>query len=223
VGSSADSIPDLDPGTQLQLKFLGHDLLQQNRGCTLQVLTDARGRKRRFLMDPVRPMDFDIYVFGAGHVGRALVQMLRLQSCRINWIETRDDQFPSEPDRRVQKLCTDTPEAEIAQAPENSFFVIMTHDHALDLRLTEAVLKRDDFAYLGLIGSRSKRLRFEHRLRDRGYKPYQLSRITCPIGIDDIRGKEPARVALAVTAQLVQIYEALDNQAENPVKLYSSA
>ena len=81
---------------------------------------------------------------------------------------------------------------------------MLTHSHDLDLRITEAVLRRGDFAYLGLIGSATKRARFVHRFEERGIAPASLARLTCPIGVPGITGKEPAVIAVAVLAQLLQ-------------------
>jgi xanthine dehydrogenase accessory factor len=87
----------------------------------------------------------------------------------------------------------------------------LTHSHALDLAITEAILKRGDFAYLGLIGSKTKRARFLHRFEARGIAPEVLARLTCPIGLPGIEGKEPEVIAVAVVAQLL----ALSSQAVN--------
>ena len=84
----------------------------------------------------------------------------------------------------------------------------MSHSHALDFALCEAIFRRRDFAYFGLIGSRSKRASFSHRLLDRGLPPDRLGEMTCPIGIPGIVSKEPAAIALAVAAQVYQIHNA---------------
>ena len=82
---------------------------------------------------------------------------------------------------------------------------MLTHSHDLDLRITEAVLRRGDFSFLGLIGSKTKRAQFERRLAERGIPREQLARLTCPIGIPSIRGKEPGVIAIAVAAQLLEL------------------
>jgi len=101
-------------------------------------------------------------------------------------------------------LCVDAPEAEVATAAPGTFFLVLTHSHDLDQRITEAVLKRGDFSFLGLIGSASKRARFLHRFEERGIAPEALKRLTCPIGLPGITGKEPAVIAVAVVALLLQ-------------------
>ena len=89
-------------------------------------------------------------------------------------------------------------------APPGAFYLVLTHSHDLDLAITEAVLRRGDFGYLGLIGSATKRARFLRRFEQRGIAPDALARLTCPIGVPGIAGKQPAVIALAVVAQLLQ-------------------
>ena len=83
----------------------------------------------------------------------------------------------------------------------------MTHDHALDQSLSEQILKRDDFAYFGLIGSTSKRRMFETRMHRRGISSHLFERMVCPIGIDGIDNKQPAAIAISVAAELMQVYD----------------
>ena len=90
------------------------------------------------------------------------------------------------------------------QAPAGAFYHVLTHDHDLDLRITEAILRRGDFGFLGLIGSKTKRQRFVHRFEQRGLAPELIARMTCPIGAAGIGGKEPELLAVAVVAQLLQ-------------------
>lgn len=154
---------------------------------------------------------FDLYLFGAGHVGTAVVQAMQDLPVRIHWIDTRDDVLPETPPAGVTAICTDIPEAEIDAAPAGSFFLVMTHDHALDQRLCEQVLRRNDFHYFGLIGSKSKRRNFETRLRRRGINPARFADITCPIGIDGIGSKQPAQIAISVVAEILQVYDQVQN------------
>ena len=88
-------------------------------------------------------------------------------------------------------------------APPGAFFLVLTHEHALDLRIVEAILRRGDFAFCGLIGSKTKRAKFVHRLEERGVAAERIARLTCPIGIDGIAGKEPEVIAAGVIAQLL--------------------
>ena len=151
--------------------------------------------------------DFHVVVFGNGHVGRALVQVLSTLPCTVAWIDQREHDFPAVVPANTTVVATDAPEDEVADAPPGSLFLVMTHSHALDFELTSRLLARGDFAYLGLIGSTSKRAQFERRLAARGISADALKRITCPIGIGAIRSKEPGAIAIAVAAQVLQLRE----------------
>ena len=104
-------------------------------------------------------------------------------------------------------LQIETDEAEVAAAPGGAYFLVMTHSHALDQTLAEAILARADFAYFGLIGSATKRRQFERRMAARGIPAERFASMTCPIGIPGIKGKEPVTIAIAVAAELLQVRE----------------
>lgn len=166
-----------------------------------------------------RSIGIELMLFGAGHVGSAIVNTLADLPVKIRWVDSRDDQLPDNTASNVNVVCTDTPEAEVDAANANAYFLVMTHDHALDQRLSEHILKRDDFAYFGLIGSKSKRRMFETRMLRRGIEHDKLLRMTCPIGIQGISGKHPAMIAVSVAAQIMQVYESrgrLKAQEFNP-------
>lgn len=170
-----------------------------------ELLTQA-GLDRKKEAEARQPPRQHIVLFGAGHVGRALVPILGALPCTVLWVDERDTQFPETWPANVSIEATDTPEAVIDQAPPRSCFLVMTHSHALDQRLCRQILMRDDFAYFGLIGSKTKRHQFERRLRERGVSDACLARMTCPIGVPGIVGKAPEIIAVAVAAQLLQVY-----------------
>ncbi|HSB99217.1 MAG TPA: xanthine dehydrogenase accessory protein XdhC [Burkholderiaceae bacterium] len=156
---------------------------------------------------------FHLQLYGAGHVGRAIVRLLEDIDCRVQWIDERDGEFPAAGSApHVERLCVEPVEAEVAQAPAGACFLVLTHSHDLDLRITEAILERGDFGFLGLIGSATKRARFVHRFEQRGIAADVLARLTCPIGVPGIVGKEPGVIAVAVVAQLL----ALPSAAPSP-------
>jgi len=163
----------------------------------------------------------ELYLFGAGHVGQAVVRALRDLPVNIHWIDTRDDILPQDTLPGVINICTDTPEAEVDAAAAASYFLVMTHDHSLDQRLSEQILARDDFAYFGLIGSSSKRRNFETRMQRRGINPQKFERMTCPIGIDGIRSKHPAQIAISVAAEILQVYDRAHNDKDSNNKMLS--
>lgn len=152
--------------------------------------------------------ELNIIVFGAGHVGQALVRILATLPCKISWVDNRSEQFPANIPAHVQLEDTDIPEAVIDQAPAGSCYVVMTHDHALDQRICEHILRRDDAAYFGLIGSITKRRKFEHRFKAKGISPGRYAKMVCPIGIPAIKGKQPAVIAVAVAAELMSMQSA---------------
>jgi xanthine dehydrogenase accessory factor len=158
--------------------------------------------------DPVAWADplprFELQLYGAGHVGRAIASLLSGIACRVAWIDERDDQFPAAPlAPHIERLCVEPVEAEVAQAAPGAFFLVLTHSHDLDLAIAEAILRRGDFGWFGLIGSKTKRARFEHRLRERGIAEATIARMTCPIGVPGVEGKEPEVIAVAVVAQML--------------------
>ena len=149
---------------------------------------------------------FELQLYGAGHVGRAIVHLLGTLPCRVHWIDEREAEFPATPSApHITRLCVDAVEAEVQQALPGAFYLVLTHSHDLDLRITEAVLRRGDFGFFGLIGSATKRARFLSRLTQRGIAAEAIARLTCPIGLPGIPGKQPELIALAVVAQLLQV------------------
>ena len=153
---------------------------------------------------------FHLQLYGAGHVGRAIAALLAGLPCKVQWIDEREAEFPAEASPpHIERLCIEPVEAEVAAAPPGAFYLVLTHSHDLDLAITQAILKRGDFGFFGLIGSQTKRARFEHRLAERGFAPEVIARLTCPIGVAGIDGKEPEVLAVAVLAQLLQIASTL--------------
>ena len=146
-------------------------------------------------------------LFGAGHVGRALVLALAPLPFRIAWIDQREDAFPRHVPSNVHSISVQNPADAVAPGlglvPSQCFVVVMTHSHALDLAISDAALRRTDLGYVGLIGSATKRARFMGRLQSGGVSEAQLARLHCPIGLPDLHGKHPAVVAASVTADLL--------------------
>ena len=157
----------------------------------------------------ISPCKYQVALFGAGHVGGALVNILAgISDCRITWVDSRAGQFPTDLPPNVETRLSDNPVAEVENLPQQAYCLVMTHDHQLDQDLCEALLRRDDFAFLGLIGSATKQRRFSQRLREKGISEQQMERLTCPIGIPGIASKEPGVIAISVAAQLLKILSA---------------
>jgi len=148
----------------------------------------------------------NIAVFGAGHVGNAVVRTLSALDCNVRWIDGRRNIFRAVP-ANVRPIESVDPGLEVAAMPARSCYLVMTHSHAIDLDICARILRRRDAVYCGLIGSLSKRRRFETRLRTQGLQDPDIERLICPIGVAGISGKKPAEIALAACAELLQAWE----------------
>jgi xanthine dehydrogenase accessory factor len=165
-------------------------------------------------LEPVGQDRPRLLLFGAGHVGREVARLLARLPFTVTWVDSRDDAFADVPFAdapfvddagagRIATLRTDDPVRQVHEAGPAGIYVVMTHSHQLDEEICCAVLQRDDFAWLGLIGSDTKRRRFAQRLERRGIPARRLERLVCPIGLAGIRGKQPATIALSLVAQLM--------------------
>ncbi len=143
-----------------------------------------------------------VMLFGAGHVGRALAPALAPLPFRVRWLDGRPGQFEEIAAEGVEIVLTERPLSEIAAAPPGAFYVVMSHSHALDFEICAAVLQRGDFAYLGLIGSRSKRMSFLKGFRELGVPEAAIARLVCPIG-GTLKDKRPPVIAALVAAELI--------------------
>jgi xanthine dehydrogenase accessory factor len=141
-----------------------------------------------------------LYLFGAGHVGQAIARHAANLPFRLAWFDTRAELAGIE---GVTVVAQDGVETCVADAPDDAAMVILTHDHGLDYRLTKAALARPAVAFVGLIGSGTKRARFLARLERDGVAALDRARLTCPIGVPGVTGKEPDVIAIATLAQLL--------------------
>jgi xanthine dehydrogenase accessory factor len=144
-----------------------------------------------------------VYLFGAGHVGRALALALAPLPFAVRWIDPRADEFPQLTPANVKLVAPADPPAELTAAPDGAFVLAITHSHALDLAVVAEALRQDRFPYVGVIGSATKRARFVSQLKAAGFAEAQVAKLVCPIGAPGIVGKEPAVIAVAVAAQLL--------------------
>jgi len=148
---------------------------------------------------PRRPL----WVWGAGHVGRAVVAVMApLPDLAITWVDLAPDRFPSDIPEGVAAVPAAAPPALVPHAPRDADHLVLTRSHELDLALCHALLAHG-FRSLGLIGSATKRARFQGRLRALGHGPAQISRIACPIG-DPTLGKHPQAIAVGIGAALIR-------------------
>ena len=149
-----------------------------------------------------------VALFGGGHVGRAIVDLLGRLPSQVLWIDSRDEVFPAGLPGNVQAEPADPVQAAVRDLAPGSFVLIMSFSHAEDLDIVAACLLRQrvhaDLPFIGLIGSKSKWASFRQRLLARGFSEQELAGITCPIGLPGISGKQPEVIAIAAVAQLLQ-------------------
>ena len=156
-----------------------------------------------------------VLIFGAGHVGRALAVALRPLPFAPLLIDQRMAEL-AQAAPGVPTRLTPLPEAEIRRAPPGAAYVILTHDHALDFLLATEALGRGDAAYVGMIGSRTKRATFSRFARQQGISPDPL---VCPIGAGGTRDKRPAVIAALTAAELLNTMLAPAEPARAPLIL----
>lgn len=155
------------------------------------------------------PKGRHVALFGGGHVGTALARILGTLPLVLRWIDSRDGIFPADVAENVQVEHSDPVQGAVNDLAPGSAVLVMSFSHAEDLDIVAACLKRlrerGDLPFVGLIGSATKWATFRHRLEERGFTAEELARITSPIGIAGIVGKEPEVIAVAVAAQLLQL------------------
>ncbi len=184
---------------------LGDNVVRILDGMVPARLIERPGEQPCYVLEQMKSASRDLYLFGAGHVGRALVHVLAALPYRIGWFDARAEIFPADlPANVVVELSAD-PRHDVTGAPAGTLFLVMTHSHALDFDICDQVLRRGDFEFLGLIGSATKRTSFIRRLRLRGHSEAAIGRLTCPIGLAAISGKAPAAVAISVAGQLLAL------------------
>ncbi len=183
------------------------ETLQIGSAAQQSLLTVASNVDLPVLVEPVLKTDLHIMLFGAGHVGTACAAVFSMLDARVDLIDSRPGFADAGHPNNVRPIESADPPLAVETAPPGSYYLVMTHDHALDFEICARILRRHDAAYCGLIGSRSKRRRFEKRFRALGLSESEISRLICPIGIDEISGKKPAEIAIAVAAQLLHLHE----------------
>ena len=219
VVSQSDTF-DTIGGGHLEYKAIkqARKLLEANQDCQLiehfqlgSQLGQCCGGNASILFECFAANTIHIALFGAGHVGQALIPMLSGLPCHITWVDNRESQFPVNCQQyaNVTVLLSDDPAAEVSAMPSKTLYVVMTHNHQLDFDISLAALKRKDFHYLGLIASDTKWRRFQQRYKHREISPLLVEQMNCPIGLEQVVGKMPMEVAISVAGQLIESYQAL--------------
>ena len=175
-----------------------------------RILADARAQGRMpvpqlvndWMIEPISNPQRNLWIWGAGHVGRAIVNTLApLPDFSITWIDTHIHRYPEKIPQIVHPFAASKPEQAVKHAPKNAEHLILTYSHELDFALCHELLNHG-FDFAGLIGSKTKWARFKNRLTKLGHAPDNIARITCPIG-DPSLGKHPQAIALGVGAALM--------------------
>jgi xanthine dehydrogenase accessory factor len=163
-----------------------------------------------------------VAIFGMGHVGLELARILSRQRIELDLVDSRAEMLSAErlgvPGSTGVGVLADAvatvrvhhlpvPESALAELPPGAHVLVMTHDHVEDLAIVESALRTPGLGSIGLIGSRSKWARFTARLREAGFGDEDLERVSTPIGIEGIRSKEPAAIAVSVAARVLQLVE----------------
>ena len=170
-----------------------------------QSLGQCCGGAVKVLFDVCNMHQQHIAIFGAGHVAKALVPILAQLPVRISWIDSRTELFPEQIPANVQVVIEEEPETEVRHLSDNSWLIILTHDHQLDYRITENALKYPSLPFVGLIGSDTKAKRFITKLTHRGFDETTLARLHPPIGNPAVPGKRPIEVAVSIAAQIINL------------------
>ena len=209
--AAVELLEDVDgPAVRVWSAILGRELSQCCGGAVQLRLERFTRADLPFLraVSPVvskaRPV---LWLYGAGHVGQALIRVVSDLPCEITWVDSREQLLPGDLPENIHTLNIPEPVNSVAAAPANACHLVMTHDHALDYTLCRAILNRGEFAWLGLIGSSSKGAKFRSRLLRDGVAPDTIARLVSPIGVGAVESKLPAAIAIGVAAQLLQVFE----------------
>lgn len=146
-----------------------------------------------------------IHIFGAGHVAKTLIPIIKQMNYKIYWVDNREELLSHEPESsKVQHCIYDDIFKHIHSMKPNSIALVLTHDHRLDYKIICGLLDRKDCAFIGLIGSKTKAMRFKRRLKTDAFRQSEIDQVNCPIGLDGIPGKKPIEISISIAAQLVQ-------------------
>jgi xanthine dehydrogenase accessory factor len=166
--------------------------------------------------EPLGPELAPLFLYGAGHVGRAVAKLLAELPFEVHWVDTDAGRYPDPLPPGVHRLVAADPSRAARHAPAGAWHVVMTFSHAIDLEVCQTVLARGDFAYLGVIASKTKRARFVRRLRDGGLSEAAVARLNAPIGLPGLGGKEPSAIAVSLAADLLLRLRANEGAAAQP-------
>ena len=193
---------------ELMRMALGPSLGQCCGGVVHLSLQRVNAQDAATLREQLDTQRMPVALFGGGHVGHALAELLARLPVALHWIDSREGIFPDALPAHVVCEHSEPVQGAVASLAPGSRVLIMSFSHAEDLDVLALCLtrqrQRGDLPYIGLIGSQTKWATFRHRLEARGFSAEELAHVTCPIGVPGIEGKEPEVIAVAVAAQLLQ-------------------
>ena len=185
--------------------------LEQARNLIHELLTDKfpyEGNQslsldeKKFFQEQIIDTKTDLFIWGAGHTGREIISSTKSLPLTRYWIDISRERFPNIIDDDVNAIWIKDPTRLINNFPDGGIHLILTHSHALDLAIIQSLLKDNRFYKLGLIGSKTKKVRFRTQLVKAGFSLNDIEQIICPIGLPEITGDEPFRIALSVAGQI---------------------
>lgn len=159
-------------------------------------------------------INFKLNIFGAGHIGQALCKVLEDIECNVSLYDSREEFLQQSYPKHFKTHLLNEPEIAVEACSADSYFLVMTHDHALDQQLCEAILSRGDSLYCGVIGSRTKGIKFKQRLAKKGFSSEECSKLTCPMGMTDLSTKKPMEIAVSIVTELLILRDKLETSTQ---------
>lgn len=199
AGRKSQTRLDIPLGPEIGQCCGGRTVLSFTKADPAAIAAILDAMARRAASDP------PVYIFGGGHVGFALAAALAPLPLAVTLVETREEMIAEAPPG-IRARLTALPEAEVRQIPAGGAAVILTHDHALDFLIATEALKRDDLAYCGMIGSKTKKATFLHYAAQQGLSRTECGRLILPIGGSEVRDKRPTVIAALVAAELLRAF-----------------
>ncbi len=200
-----ENLPRLPPSLSPALHSAVLTSISQNPTSLPALAQWWRSEDEEILIERLDTPKQPLWIFGAGHVGKALIGILSELPFQITWIDSRRDQCVDNELCNVKLQWASDPDQQVCQAPPGTFFIVMTHSHELDFKICHQILLQPDFGWAGLIGSETKAACFNLRLAREEVPADTINRLTCPIGVSGIDSKIPEVIAVSVAAQLLQI------------------
>ena len=175
--------------------------------------------KENDLINEIIENNLNLYIFGAGHVSKALISKIEGVGFNVFVVDSRENFISKIKQSHVVPIFSKDNNIIIKNAPSNAYYLIMTHSHKIDLDICSLILNKNNFSFIGLIGSKTKKNRFSKRLADYGFSKNLIEKIECPIGIENIKGKEPDIIAISIIARLLEFKYFLQNKDKNYIRL----